>query len=76
MGLSVYNQVDSKQYFSLSTINKARMEEYGLTISINELRNLARSRPPYAEIYTGNSKDLKFQRRTKIYRYIDFKQAQ
>lgn len=75
MGLSVQNQVDKKQYFSLSTIDKARMNEYGLTISMNELRKQARLRPPFAEIYTGNSKDLKFQRRTKIYRYEDFKQA-
>lgn len=76
MGLSVSNQVDEKNYFSLSRINPEYMREHGLTISVSKLRQIARTSPQYFIIYTGQSKMLNCQRRTKIFRYDDFKEAQ
>ncbi len=76
MGLSVSNQVDEKNYFSLSHINPEFMKDHGLTISANKLRQIARRSPNYFIIYTGQSKMLNCQRRTKIFKYEDFKGAQ
>lgn len=76
MGLSVQNQVDQTKYFSLSTIDKNQMVAHGLTISIERLKQIARTRTPHAEIVTGRTDKFGQQRLTKIWRYDDFKQAQ
>lgn len=72
MGMSVWSQCDTRKYFSISTIEKKRMDEYGLNMTIQELRNRAVASPPYAEVLTGQSKVLGYRRKTKIYRYEDF----
>ena len=51
------------------------MKNAGLTITAKELKEKARNAVPYAEIYTGQSKVLGFRRKTKIYRYVDFKEV-
>lgn len=72
MGLSVFSQCDTRKYFSISTIKKSQMEKYGINMSVENLKNLARKSLPYAEIHTGQSKAIGFRRITKIYRYEDF----
>lgn len=72
MGLSVFSEVDTNKYFSISTIEKSKMQKYGLTMSIKQLRLMAIKTVPFAEILTGQSKAIGFRRRTKIYRYEDF----
>lgn len=73
MGLSVFNQVDTTKYFSLSTINEERMKEYGLQMTVTELKQLAKQRVPAVEILTGDSLISSHQRITKCWRYEDFK---
>lgn len=73
-GLSVFNQCDTKQYFSISTINPERMKFYGLNMSIRQLQEKARKSSNYLQIPTGKRDDEKHQRMTKIYRYADFKE--
>lgn len=72
MGLSVFSQCDTKKYFSISTIEKSKMEQYGINMSVENLKKLARNSLPYAEIHTGQSKAIGYRRITKIYRYEDF----
>ena len=74
MGLSVFNQCDKKQYFSISTIETKRMKENGLNMTKKELQERAKQSVPYAEILTGQSKLIGQRRKTKIYRYVDFKE--
>lgn len=73
MGISVFNQVDSNKYFSISNIDKEKMKKYGLNMSIKQLRDKARKTVPYMEVHTGQSDDKGYRRKTKIYRYEDFK---
>lgn len=75
MGASVKNQVDSKKYFSISTIEKEKLKEYGITMTIKDLKNLAKKRPCYTEILTGDSETHGHMRKVKIYRYSDFVNA-
>ncbi len=72
MGYTVENQVDTDQMFSISKINKERMEAYGIKMSIKELRAKARVSMPFTEIYTGDPNDPHRQTKVKIFRYIDF----
>lgn len=76
MGMSVLSQVDSDKYFSLSTIDRKKMAKNGLNMTIKQLRELARKSPPYTEILTGQSRDMGYRQKTKIYRYEDFKNMQ
>lgn len=69
MGLSVWNQVDTDQYFSISTIDKKKMAKYGVKMSIAQLKIIARCSPPVTQIPTGGEGRI---RMTKIYRYKDF----
>lgn len=75
MGFSVFSECDTRKYFSISTIDLKHMKNAGLTITAKELKEKARNAVPYAEIYTGQSKVLGFRRKTKIYRYVDFKEV-
>ena len=75
MGISVFNECDTRKYFSISTIDKKQMQRNGLNMTIKELQERAKKTVPYAEILTGQSKVLGFRRRTKIYRYEDFKES-
>lgn len=72
MGRSVWSEVDTNKYFSISTIDKTKMAKYGINMSIKQLRDLARETAPFTEILTGQSKAMGYRRRTKIYRYEDF----
>lgn len=72
MGASVRKQVDSNQYFSVSTIEKEKMEKFGIKMAIKDLRNLAKQRPCFTEILTGDSEKQGHMRKVKIYRYVDF----
>lgn len=70
MGLSVSNQVDTKVYFSLSTINKEIMQKIGLNITAKDLRERAKKSNPYMVLSTGDV--YGHQKSTNIYRYKDF----
>lgn len=73
MGLSVWSEVDTNKYFSISTIRKQAMEKHNITCTIKELQEKARKSVPVAEILTGQSKSLGMRKKTKIYRYEDFR---
>lgn len=73
MGLSVWSEVDTKQYFSISTIKKETMIEHNITCTIKELQEKARKSVPVAEIYTGQRKSTGMRKKTKIYKYDDFR---
>lgn len=70
--MKLEEQVNMDIYFSISKINPERMKAFGITLSINELREIARTRPAFKEIITGSNSDDHKRRRTKIYRYEDF----
>ncbi len=72
MGLTVKNQINTKKYFSISTIDEKSMREAGVLLSVQELKERARNHPPWTTIMTGNPNDTNRQRETKIYRYEDF----
>ena len=72
MGLSVYNQIDTSKYFSLTTIDKKVLDEKGITMSITRFREIVRRSPPHMSIYTGSDRIMGRCRRTNIYRYDDF----
>ena len=72
MGLSVFNQVDNDKYFSLSSIDKKRMSENGINMSIERFKLIVRMTNPYALIPTGSNRVMGQRRMTKIYRYSDF----
>lgn len=71
--MKLEEQVNMDIYFSISKINPERMRVFGITLSINELRELARKRPAFKKILTGSNSDDRKRRLTKIYRYEDFK---
>ena len=75
MGRSVASECDSKQCFSLSTIDKERMQAVGLNMTIKELQEQARKTLPFAEVPTGSASKPGRCRMTKIYRYSDFAQC-
>ncbi len=72
MAMSIFSQCDTSKYFSLSTIDKNRMEELGLNMTVKQLREQARHSVPVSEVPTGSHNPGQF-RMTKIYRYLDFK---
>lgn len=72
MGQSVFNQVDTKKYFSLSTINKKILEEKGIKINLKDFKEIVRRTSPFMQIMTGSQIALRKQRLTNIYRYDDF----
>ena len=72
MGLSVWNQVDNKKYFSISSIDKRVMKEYGINIPVSKLKEIVRKTPPHAQITTGSMNAMGERRLTNIYRYEDF----
>lgn len=72
MGMSVFSQCDKNKYFALSTIERKVMNEYGITCTIKELQDRARSTPPAFELITGRRTNTAMRRKTKIYKYEDF----
>lgn len=74
MGASVSNQVNTDRYFSISTINKEKMIQAGLNMTVAELREKARHSAHYQIIYTGESGEYGYRKQTKIYKYEDFKE--
>lgn len=72
-GLSFKDQVNTRDYFSLSHIDPEMMREHGLTMTAKALRELARKTLPAGEIFTGNSIYPKQQKLVKFWRYDDFK---
>ncbi len=73
MGYSVFGQVDSNKYFSLSTITREKMAINGLNMTIKQLRELARKRPYFTQILVGQSRENGYMQKVKIWRYEDFK---
>lgn len=73
MGFSVFGQVDSNKYFSLSTITREKMALNGLNMTIKQLRDLARKRPYFTQILTGQERKNGYMQKVKIWRYQDFK---
>ncbi len=73
MGCSVFGQVDSNKYFSLSTITREKMALNGLNMTIKQLRELARKRPYFTQILVGQSRENGYMQKVKIWRYEDFK---
>lgn len=71
--MKLEEQVNMDIYFSISKINPERIKAFGITLTPNELREVARKRPAFKEIITGSNSDDHKRRRTKIYRYEDFK---
>ena len=72
MGLSVWNQVDSNRYFSISSVDRAILKQKGINITLSEFKEIVRRAPPFAVITTGSEVVTGRTRRTKIYRYEDF----
>lgn len=75
MGLSIFNQIDTRKYFSLSTINPDEMKRHNITISPAQLKEQARTRIPAGVVPTGSIKDPSKQRLTKFWRYDDFSEV-
>lgn len=75
MGASVSNQVNTDRYFSISTINKEKMMQAGLNMTVAELREKARYSKNYKIIYTGESGEHGHKKKTRIYKYEDFKEV-
>ncbi len=73
MGYSVFGQVDSNKYFSLSTITREKMAQNGLKMTIKQLQALARKRPYFTQILVGQSRENGYMQKVKIWRYEDFK---
>ena len=71
-GWSVANQVDITKYFSLATISLKQMRAHGLTMTVNQLRELACTRVPALTIYTGKANSSKQRRQVNIWAYDDF----
>lgn len=65
-------QCDPNKYFTISKINKEKMQQAGLTMSVAELRNLARRRPHLTQIFTGSNTDETKRQLVKVYAYADF----
>lgn len=72
MGLSVFNQVDKKKYFSISTIDKNILHEKGIIMPISNFKQIVKKTPPHMQITTGSDVVSGRSRITKIYRYDDF----
>ena len=75
MGESVSNQVNTDRYFSISTISKEKMIKAGLNMTVAELREKARHSAHYQIIYTGEHGESGHKKKTRIYKYEDFKEV-
>ena len=73
MGMSVWNQVDNKKYFSISSIDKKIMNEHGINIPVSRFKEIVRRTQPHTTITTGSDYSPGERRTTNIYRYEDFK---
>lgn len=74
MGASVRDNVNPQEFFSISSIDKRIMQLHGLNMSRTALIEKAKSSKPYAYVWTGSINPVSgLQRRTKVYRYKDFK---
>ena len=71
--MKLEEQVNMDIYFSISKINPERMKAFGITLTQNELREVARKRPAVKDILTGSNSDDHKRRLTKNYRYEEFK---
>lgn len=67
MGLSVFNQVNSKEYFCISSIDKNILYQKGIPLSVSEFKEIVRKSPPFTTIITGSDMIDGRQRRTNIY---------
>lgn len=74
MGWSVFNQVDPNKYFSISKIDKNCMQKYNINMTVSNFRRRVKKSVPFTEILTGQG-NIACTRRTKIYRYEDFRDA-
>ncbi len=72
MGLSVFNQVDKRKYFSISSIDKEILHEKGITMPISDFKQIVKRSPPHMQITTGSDIMPGRSRMTKIYCYDDF----
>lgn len=66
-------QCDKNECFCLSNIDKTIMQSHGLNMTKAELKRLARRSKPHAIIWTGSRFYEGMARRTRVYRYEDFK---
>ncbi len=73
MGLSVWNQVDNKKYFCLSSIDKKCMKDNDIEMPVTHFKEIVRRTKPFTRILTGSERCLGQHRMTNIYRYEDFK---
>lgn len=74
MGISVYGELSSNEYFCISQIKKSAMEKHGLNMTIKELRERARNSKPFGWVLTGSIYVIGYHKKTSIYRYADFKE--
>ena len=72
MGMSVFNQVDSKSYFSLSTINIKELRKRGIELPLSKFKDIVKKSTPHTTIMTGSARTMGNRRATNIYRYDDF----
>lgn len=72
MGLSVFNQVDTQKYFSLSTIDLNQLRKRGVELSLADFKEIVKKTPPFTTIMTGSTRVMGNRRSTNIYRYDDF----
>ena len=69
MGISVYGELSSNEYFCISQIKKSAMEKHGLNMTIKELRERARNSKPFGWVLTGSIYVIGYHKKTSIYRY-------
>jgi hypothetical protein len=66
------NQLDNQKFFSISTINKNAMKQYGIEIPLSEFKEIVKRSLPYTRILTGSVQTKAHRQWTNIYRYEDF----
>lgn len=72
MGLSVWNQVNTDKFFSISKINKKTLEKHGINIPVTQFKDIVKKTPPHNQIPTGSTNSHGHLRMTNIYRFEDF----
>ena len=72
MGLSVWNQVNSHQYFSISTIDAKELSCRNIQLSVSKFKEIVKKTPPHSTLITGSDRAMGHRRSTNIYRYDDF----
>lgn len=73
MALKFENQCNTDECFCLSKIDRQKMKNHGLQMSVKQLQTLARKSKPYKRIWTGSCYYDDRVRSTNVYRYDDFK---